>query len=74
MRHWEQLRLEGTSEEKSRARHGRWGRAVMGEHIWTCALQERALDREMGHRGPRTCTALAGIREQGKPGPRALHS
>lgn len=74
MRHWEQLRIKGTSEEKSRARHGRWGRAVMWEHIWACALQERALDRETGHRGPGTCTALAGIREQGKTGPRALHS
>ena len=44
----------------------------MWECIWACGLQERALDRETGHRGPRTCTALAGIREQGKTGPAQL--
>ena len=44
----------------------------MRECISACALPQRALDRDIGNWGPRTCLALAGIREQGKMGPSAL--
>lgn len=41
----------------------------MWEHIWACALQERALDRETGHRGPGTCTAQQGSENKKRRGP-----
>lgn len=34
--------------------------------LW--GLQERALDRELGNLGAKTCTAVAAMREQGKMG------
>lgn len=72
--YWKQWRIKLPRAEDSKGRDGRWEGVGRGSAFVPvlCGLQERALDRELGNLGARTCTALAGVREEGRMGAGAL--